>query len=43
MKKILLNLFLVGLFMDNGYPEMIYQFNKKRFSRSLKDLVKSAI
>lgn len=35
MKKILFNLFLAGLFMNFGYPEMMYQFNKIRFSGSL--------
>ena len=35
MKKILLNLFIAGLFMNFGYPEMMYQFNKIRFSGSL--------
>jgi len=35
MKNKFFNLLIAGLFMNFGYPEMIYQFNKIRFSGSL--------
>lgn len=35
MKRTLINLSIAGLFMNFGYPEIIYQFNKISFSGSL--------
>lgn len=35
MKKIIYNLFIAGLFMNFGYPELQYQYNKFKFSGSI--------
>jgi hypothetical protein len=33
--KLILNFLFAGLFMNFGYPELIYQYNKIKFNDSL--------
>ena len=35
MKKFIANIILAGLFMNFGYPEILYQYQKWRFKDSL--------